>query len=161
MSSIIYQGILEAATVLFVYWSAIQWPVHDTYDAIHADALTMAFATLGLMQLFHAFNVKSVYQSLFKVGPFRNKTFNWAILLSFALMMVIIVVPGLNDIFRVAHLDLYQWGIVLGASFAIIPIVEIVKAVQRAMGKNKQSLNLFRRQSILTAVLFTPIVVNE
>ncbi|EAC5449785.1 cation-translocating P-type ATPase, partial [Listeria monocytogenes] len=43
MSSIIYQGILEAATVLFVYWSAIQWPVHNTYDAIHADALTMAF----------------------------------------------------------------------------------------------------------------------
>jgi Ca2+-transporting ATPase len=135
MSSIIYQGILEAATVLFVYWSAIQWPVHDTYDAIHADALTMAFATLGLMQLFHAFNVKSVYQSLFKVGPFRNRAFNWAILLSFALMMVIIVVPGLNDIFRVAHLDLYQWGVVLGSSFAIIPIVEIVKAVQRAMGK--------------------------
>ena len=76
MSSIIYQGIFEAATVLFVYWSAIQWPVHDTYDAIHADALTMAFAIPGLMQLFHAFNVKSVYQSLFKVGPFRNKTFN-------------------------------------------------------------------------------------
>lgn len=135
MSSIIYQGILEAATVLFVYWSAIQWPVHTNYTDIHADALTMAFATLGLMQLFHAFNVKSVYQSLFTVGPFKNKAFNWAIVLSFALMMVIIVVPGLNDIFRVAHLDLYQWGIVLGASFAIIPIVEIVKAVQRAMGR--------------------------
>ncbi|HCE11942.1 cation-translocating P-type ATPase [Enterococcus sp.] len=135
MSSIIYQGILEAATVLFVYWSAIQWPVHTSYNEIHADALTMAFATLGLMQLFHAFNVKSVYQSLFTVGPFKNKAFNWAILLSFALMMVIIVVPGLNDIFRVAHLDLYQWGIVLGSSFAIIPIVEIVKAVQRAMGR--------------------------
>ncbi|WP_430610196.1 cation-translocating P-type ATPase [Enterococcus sp. DIV0876] len=135
MSSIIYQGILEAATVLFVYWSAIQWPVHASYNEIHGDALTMAFATLGLMQLFHAFNVKSVYQSLFTVGPFKNKAFNWAILLSFALMMVIIVVPGLNDIFRVAHLDLYQWGIVLGSSFAIIPIVEIVKAVQRAMGR--------------------------
>lgn len=135
MSSIIYQGILEAATVLFVYWSAIQWPVHTSYNEIHADALTMAFATLGLMQLFHAFNVKSVYQSLFTVGPFKNKAFNWAIVLSFALMMVIIVVPGLNDIFRVAHLDLYQWGIVLGSSFAIIPIVEIVKAVQRAMGR--------------------------
>ena len=50
-------------------------------------------------------------------------------------MMVIIVVPGLNDIFRVSHLDLYQWGIVLGTSFAIIPVVEIVKAIQRAMGK--------------------------
>lgn len=135
-SSIIYQGILEAATVLFVYWSAIQWPVHTTYDAIHSDALTMAFATLGLMQLFHAFNVKSVHQSLFKVGPFRNRAFNWAILLSFVLMMVIIVVPGLNDVFRVAHLDLYQWGIVLGSSFAIIPIVEIVKAIQRGTLKD-------------------------
>lgn len=132
-SSIIYQGILEAASVLFVYWSAIQWPVHTTYQEIHSDALTMAFATLGLMQLFHAFNVKSVHQSLFKVGPFRNKSFNWAILLSFVLMMVIIIVPGLNDVFRVAHLDGYQWGIVIGVSFAIIPVVEIVKLFQRKM----------------------------
>lgn len=136
-SSIIYQGILEASTVLFVYWSAIQWPVHSNYGEIHSDALTMAFATLGLMQLFHAFNVKSVHQSLFKVGAFRNKSFNWAILLSFVLMMVIIVVPGLNDVFRVAHLDLYQWGIVIGASFAIIPIVEIVKFFQRKTLKEK------------------------
>ncbi|GAA3010836.1 cation-translocating P-type ATPase [Tetragenococcus solitarius] len=136
MSSIVYQGIVEAASVLFVYWSAIQWPVHATYNAIHEDALTMAFATLGLMQLFHAFNVKSIHQSLFKVGPFRNRSFNWAILLSFVMMMIIIIVPGLNDIFRVAHLDMYQWGIVLGTSFAIIPIVEIVKVVQRAMGKS-------------------------
>ncbi|WP_313629171.1 cation-translocating P-type ATPase [Enterococcus italicus] len=146
LSSIIYQGILEAATVLFVYWSAIQWPAHTAenmigltaaqlYDLQHGDALTMAFATLGLMQLFHAFNVKSVHQSLFKVGFFKNKAFNYAILLSFVMMMIIIVVPGLNDIFRVTHLDTYQWGIVLGSSFAIIPVVEIIKAIQRAMGK--------------------------
>jgi Ca2+-transporting ATPase len=50
-------------------------------------------------------------------------------------MMGIIVIPGLNDIFKVTHLDWYQWGIVVGASFAIIPVVEIVKAIQRAMGK--------------------------
>ncbi|MCQ9209180.1 cation-translocating P-type ATPase [Granulicatella seriolae] len=135
MSSIIYQGILEAATVLFVYWSAIQWPVHEAYDLIHADALTMAFATLGLMQLFHAFNVKSVYQSIFKVGAFKNKSFNWAILLSFVLMMGIILIPGLNDIFKVTSLNWYQWAIVSAAAFAIIPVVEIVKAVQRAVGK--------------------------
>lgn len=146
MSSIIYQGILEAAAVLFVYWSAIQWPAHtelnmiglsaaELYNLQHADALTMAFATLGLMQLFHAFNVKSVHQSLFTVGFFRNKAFNWAIVLSFVLMMGIIIIPGLNDIFKVTHLDWYQWGIVAGASFAIIPVVECVKFVQRRMGK--------------------------
>ena len=146
MSSIIYQGILEGATVLFVYWSAIKWPAHtalnmvglsaaELYDLQHADALTMAFATLGLMQLFHAFNVKSVHQSLFTVGFFKNKSFNYAILLSFVLMMGIIIIPGLNDLFKVTHLDAYQWAIVTGASFAIIPAVEIVKFIQRRMGK--------------------------
>ena len=42
------------------------------YDLQHGDALTMAFATLGLIQLFHAFNVKSIYQSIFKVGLFAT-----------------------------------------------------------------------------------------
>ncbi|WP_125760387.1 cation-translocating P-type ATPase [Companilactobacillus hulinensis] len=135
LSSVVYQGILEAATVLLVYATAIWWPVHSGYNAIHADALTMSFATLGLIQLFHAFNVKSVHQSIFKVGLFKNKTFNWSILLSLVMMMIIIVVPGLNDAFRVAHLDMHQWLIVLGSSFAIIPIVEVVKFVQRKLGK--------------------------
>jgi Ca2+-transporting ATPase len=147
-SSIIYQGILEGGITLFVYWFAIQNPAHTAlnmpelstqalYNLQHADALTMCFATLGFMQLFHAFNVKSVKQSIFKVGLFRNKTFNWAILLSFALMGVIILVPGLNDIFRVASLNGIQWSVVAGASFSIIPIVEFVKFFQRKVSAEK------------------------
>lgn len=135
LGSVIYQGIFEAAMVLMVYATAIIWPVHSGYQAIHADALTMSFATLGLIQLFHAFNVKSVYQSIFKVGLFKNKAFNGAILLSLVMMMAVILVPGLNDVFKVAHLDLHQWAIVLGSSFAVIPFVEIVKFVQRKFGK--------------------------
>ncbi|MEG0550261.1 MAG: cation-translocating P-type ATPase [Vagococcus sp.] len=131
LSSIVYQGILEAGITLGVYMFAITYPVHSGYEAIHADALTMSYATLGLIQLFHAFNVKSVRESIFKVGLFKNKTFNYAVLLSFVLLAVTIVIPGFNDIFKVAHLDAYQWGIVFGASIAIIPIVEIVKWVQR------------------------------
>ena len=50
-------------------------------------------------------------------------------------MMGIILIPGLNDIFKVTNLDAYQWGIVTAASFAIIPAVEIVKFVQRRLGK--------------------------
>ena len=81
LSSIIYQGVLQAALVMSVYGFAIAYPVHvGDNHAIHADALTMAFATLGLIQLFHAYNVKSVYQSILTVGPFKSKTFNWSIL---------------------------------------------------------------------------------
>lgn len=136
MFATIYQGLLQAALVLGVYGAAIAWPVH-TGDAMHADALTMAFATLGLIQLFHAFNAKSVYQSILTVGPFRSKTFNWSIVVSFILLGVTIVVPGFNEIFHVTHLDAYQWAMVLVGSFAMIIIVEIVKAIQRAMGLDK------------------------
>ena len=131
LSSIIYQGIVEAAITLGVYLFAINFPVHSGYDAIHADALTMSYVTLGLIQLFHAFNVKSVHQSLFKVGAFRNRIFNYAVILSFVLLASTVVVPGLNDLFRVAHLDWYQWAVIFGASLSIIPIVEIVKFFQR------------------------------
>jgi len=134
-SAIIYQGLLEGLLTLGVYLIAITWPVHTSSAAMHADALTMAYATLGLIQLFHAFNVKSVHQSLFKVGAFRNKAFNWAILVSFVLLAATILVPGFNGLFHVTSLDLYQWAIVIGAGLAMIIIVEVVKFFQRRTQK--------------------------
>lgn len=137
MPSIIYQGILEGAITLFVYWLALTYPVHMGDKLIHADALTMAFATLGLIQLFHAFNVKSIHGSIFNRNIFKNVTFNWSILASFALLAATILIPGLNKMFHVSHLDIYQWGIVLAGSFSIVVIVEIVKFIQRLFRKNK------------------------
>ena len=140
-SSIIYQGVLQAAIVMSVYGLAIAYPVHvGDNHAIHADALTMAFATLGLIQLFHAYNVKSVYQSILTVGPFKSKTFNWSILVSFILLMATIVVEPLEGIFHVTKLDLSQWGIVMAGSFSMIIIVEIVKFVQRKLGFDKNAI---------------------
>jgi Ca2+-transporting ATPase len=139
MSSIVYQGILQGALTLGVYGLALLIPEHaGNHDAIHADALTMAFATLGLIQLFHAFNVKSVYQSIFTVGPFKSRTFNWSILVSFLLLMATIAIPGFNGVFHVSNLSITQWGIVIGSSFSMIIIVEIIKAVQRGLGVDKK-----------------------
>lgn len=138
--AIIYQGILQTILVLAVYGWGLVFPEHHTQGAIHADALTMAFATLGLIQLLHAFNVKSVYQSVFKVGLFRNKTFNWAIPVAFVLLMATIVVPGFNDLFHVSHLSLTQWLAVIVGSFLIVVLVELVKATQRALGKDKDAI---------------------
>ena len=138
--AIIYQGILQTILVLAVYGWGLVFPEHHTQGAIHSDALTMAFATLGLIQLLHAFNVKSVYQSVFKVGLFRNKTFNWAIPVAFVLLMATIVVPGFNNLFHVSHLSLTQWLAVIVGSFLIVVFVELVKAVQRALGKDKDAI---------------------
>ncbi len=138
--AIMYQGVFQTILVLAVYGWGLLFPEHHTQAEIHADALTMAFATLGLIQLLHAFNVKSVYQSVFKVGLFRNKTFNWAIPVAFILLMATILVPGFNNLFHVSHLSLTQWLAVIIGSFLIVVLVELVKAVQRALGKDKNAI---------------------
>ncbi|APT18852.1 cation transport ATPase [Amylolactobacillus amylotrophicus DSM 20534] len=136
-SSIFYQGIIEGALTLGVYLIGLHVGPHVSDPALqHADALTMAYVTLGLIQLFHAFNVKSVHQSLFKIHPFANKMFNLAIAVSFVLLAVTIVVPGFNGLFHVTPLDPIQWAIVIAAGISMLIIVEVVKFVQRKMGKN-------------------------
>ena len=132
LPSIFYQGFFEGGITLFVFWYATEvakWgnPVGET----------MAFATLGLIQLFHAFNVKSVYKSLGQVGVFKNKMFNYAILLSAVMLLSVMVIPGLTTVFGVAILTAEQWLFVVGAAFSIVPIVEIAKAIMRAMGMDK------------------------
>lgn len=140
MGAIIYQGIFQTLLVLGIYGWAIFNPEHATNAEIHADALTMAFATLGLIQLVHAYNVKSVYQSVFTVGLFKNKLFNWSIPLAFLILMATIVIPGFNQFFHVSHLSVSQWAVVVIGSFLMLVLVEIVKAVQRAMGQDQKAI---------------------
>ena len=132
LPSIFYQGFFEGGITLFVFWYA-------THIANWGNPVgeTMAFATLGLIQLFHAFNVKSVYKSLGTVGAFKNKLLNYAILLSAVMLLSVMVIPGLTTVFDVAILTAEQWLFVVGAAFSIVPIVEIAKAVMRAMGMDK------------------------
>lgn len=129
--NIIYQGILEGLLTLGVYALGILYPVHQGSALIHADALTMAYITLGLIQLLHACNCKSLQGTIFKTGEFRNRYFNWAILSSTLLLAGTIFIPTLNPIFHTTELDLAQWGIVIAAGFLMVLIVEIVKAMQR------------------------------
>ena len=140
MGAIIYQGIFQTVLVLGVYGWALMFPEHAANRMVHEDALTMAFATLGLIQLVHAFNVKSVYQSIFTVGAFKNRTFNWAIPVAFLLLMVTIVVPGFNDLFHVSHLSVTQWLAVIIGSLLMVVLTEIVKAVQRALGQDEKAI---------------------
>lgn len=131
MSNILYQGFFEGAITLAVYAFAILNPVHASETLIHADALTMAYATLGLIQLFHAFNSKTIHQSIFRVGLFKNKFFNWALLGSALLLILTIAVPGFNQMFHVTNLAASQWLVVVIGGFMIVVISEVVKYIQR------------------------------
>ena len=130
-SSIVYQGILEGLLVLTTYQLGLNFGPHmDNANLQHADALTMAFLTLGLIQLFHAFNSKYIHQSIFSKHTFSNKWFNWAIVIS-AVVMAAVELPFMTKFFDVTELNGLQWLIVLAAGICMIIIVEIVKFCQR------------------------------
>ncbi|HHW49585.1 MAG TPA: calcium-translocating P-type ATPase, SERCA-type [Clostridiaceae bacterium] len=118
--SIIYQGIIEGLITLGTYYTGLSLFSYEV-------AVTMAFATLGLIQLAHSFNVRSDRKSIFEIGLFSNKYQIGAVIISALLQLIVIIVPQLSKIFKVVPLNPVQWLIVAGASLLIIPIVEIVK----------------------------------
>ncbi|VEF05686.1 cation-translocating P-type ATPase [Streptococcus equi] len=138
--AILYQGALQTILVLGVYGFALMFPEHTSYHDVHADALTMAYVTLGLIQLVHAYNVKSVYQSIFTVGLFKNKLFNYSIPVAFVALMATVVVPGFNKFFHVTHLTLTQWLVVIVGSLLMVAFVEFVKAIQRSLGQDDKAI---------------------
>lgn len=121
--NIIYQGILEGIITLAAYSLGSKWYSEDI-------AITMAFATLGLIQLTHSLNVRSNTKSAFSLGLFSNPYLIGANILSAALLVLVIIIPGLNSIFKVQHLTLEQWLAVILASVTIIPAVEIAKIIR-------------------------------
>jgi len=87
---------------------------------------TMAFLTLGLSQLMHAFNVQS-NKSLFSTGIFRNLKLIYSVIFCVILQIVTVTIPFLNGFFRTQSLNLPQWIIVILLAISPLLISEIEK----------------------------------
>lgn len=89
---------------------------------------TLAFMTLTLMQIVHAYNMRSE-SSLFKIGPFSNHKLNWASLGSILLVAFVLFTPGVVTAFGMTYLPYY--GYLIGMGFSIVPVIvlEISKAI--------------------------------
>ena len=94
-----------------------------------AAANTMAFATLTLCQLFHAFNIRSEDRSLFVQGALSNPAMNRAFLAGLAMQLSVLLVPPLQGVFSVTPMNAPQWCTVLALAMAPIPICEAAKAM--------------------------------
>ena len=94
----------------------------------------MAFLTLSMAEIFHAFNMRSLHGSIFKMKS-QNKWLWGAGALSLLLTTVVLEVPFLATAFDLAQLDWMEYGIAMLLAISIIPIVEIVKLIQRKMKK--------------------------
>ena len=103
-------------------------------DPEHIEfAETMAFVTLSISELFRAYTARSEFYPLLKIGLFKNKLMNWAVLGSLVLIMLVVYVPFLQPIFNTAPLGLEQWVEIL--PLVLIPSVaaELTKSLIRKM----------------------------
>ena len=91
-------------------------------------ARTMAFVSLGMLELVHSFNIKSE-KSIFKVGIFENKFLIGSFILGVFIQTIVVIVPTFANIFSLVPLNKIQWLITLFISFMPIPIVELQKKI--------------------------------
>ena len=92
---------------------------------------TMAFLSLGILELVHSFNIKSE-KSIFKTGLLENKYLVGAFLLGTLLQVTVVLIRPLATIFEVVPLNGTQWLYTLLISFAPLAIIELQKAVNLA-----------------------------
>lgn len=103
------------------------------------DGMTMAFFTMAMCEVFHSFNMRSQRSSavamVFK--GHHNIALYGAMIGSLLLTTAVVEIPFLANMFEFTQLSMTEYAISFALAFSIIPIVEIVKAIQRATSKNK------------------------
>ncbi len=116
---LLWQGTMVGLLSLAAYILG-EYVLSDPGEA-YAAANTMAFATLTLCQLFHAFDVRSEHHSLFRTGFFSNPAMNKAFLIGLAMQLAVLLVPPFQVIFQVVPLNALEWLTVL--ALAILPVI--------------------------------------
>lgn len=110
---------------LFGLISLIAFRLGESYTGTIAGGQTLAFMVLSLSQVVQAFNMRS-RKSLFKIGPFTNHTLNWAGLISFALVALVLFTP-IRIAFELVILPWQMYLAGLGLAFSPLLIMEISK----------------------------------
>ncbi len=137
-----YQSVIVSVlTVIALYIGEFIETGHLVFRNIadSEDGMTMAFFTMAMCEVFHSFNMRSQRGSavamVFK--GHHNVALYGAMVGSFLLTTAVVEVPFLANMFEFTQLSPVEYAISLGLAFLIIPIVECIKAIQRAIDKKK------------------------
>ena len=131
---IVYQGLMVSVLTLVSYFIG-----HALAgDAANGDhGMTMAFLTMSMAEIFHSFNMRSQRGSIFGLGS-QNKVLWLAGAGALLATTLVCEIPFLANAFGFASVGLVEYGIAIGLGITVIPIVEIVKLIQRAIAKRRE-----------------------
>jgi len=127
LTGISIQTVAITAVTLGAYWIGLRY-----YPDM---APTMAFVTLSFSELVRAFTARSERVPIMKIGMFKNKVMNWAILSSLVLLMAVVYLPFLQGIFDTVPLGWTQWEIILPLLLGPSIAAEVTKVI---FGKRKK-----------------------
>ena len=113
------------------FMEAGKWEITES-----PDGMTMAFLTLSLVELFHAFNMRSRERSVFTIKK-QNGWLWGSLLLAFVLTSAVIFVPAFATAFGFETISLNEFAVALALAVAIIPLVELEKLIARAINEKK------------------------
>ena len=137
---VVYQGVLVTIITIAAYLiGAFMDPAVGSFAALRAagvseHGMTMAFLAMSMCEIFHSFNLRSQRKSIFSLKS-HNKILWAAMLGSLLLTTLVIEVPFLANAFGFTPIGLAEYGIAMGLAFLVIPVVEIVKLIQRSISK--------------------------
>ncbi len=128
--NIIYGSI---AVMLLTFASYFIGVYHETGSfamVTNSNAITMAFLTLSMSEIFHSFNLRSINGSIFNLKT-HNRLLYLSMFMSMILTAAVIYIQPLAKMFEFSHIDLTEYLISLALSISIIPIIEIIKLIER------------------------------
>ena len=132
---IAYQGLFVTLLIMVSYFVGhfIETGVWEITNS--ADGTTMAFLTMSMAEIFHSFNMRSQRGSIFTLGT-HNRALVFAAIGSLIATTVVCEVPVLANAFKFTAVDFNEYLIAIALGACIIPLVELVKLIQRKIGKN-------------------------
>lgn len=134
--NVVYQGIFVTLLTLAAFFigerlETGRWVFANITDC--QEGMTMAFLTMSMCEIFHSFNMRSATESIFTL--LRQGNHNWILVgtmvASLVLTTCLIEVPFLADAFGFTPISYVEYGISLLLAISIIPLVEIIKYIQR------------------------------
>ena len=137
---VVYQGVLVTVITIVAYLIGASFEFGTGwFDTLRhlgesGHGMTMAFLAMSMCEIFHSFNLRSQRKSVFTLKG-QNKILWAAMLGSLLLTTLVIEVPFLATAFGFTTIGLTEYAISIGLAFLVIPVVEIVKLIQRSVSK--------------------------
>ena len=131
---IAWQGLLIAGVTLFAFSIGMHW--HGAEGTGLRRATTMAFMTLALAQVFHAFSARSQSKSVLSARLFTNGWLWAAVAICLILQAAAVYLPLLQTVLHTVAPTISEWGVIVSCALLPVAVVELSKLIARVAPRN-------------------------